>query len=221
MDNNQFLNEINSYISKASFRKTNSINCENIFDITDLYIKEKECLDKILNKKFKNTTEQGNLLEELVKLLFKRIDLIHSIEITNRDTTLGQIDIQLLPVDEVIYDVWGMIKEKPKFMIGECKNFSKKQDKVDRPEIEKICWRSCKGGCLSFFIGYGYTQDAIDEIAYFNNNKDSICFKHQGAFIIPLTLSMLETIILNKINFCYFIKWAIFTSRMMSIANYL
>ncbi|MBW4563976.1 MAG: hypothetical protein KME32_23110 [Mojavia pulchra JT2-VF2] len=224
MNKDIFLEEVNSYINK--FRKfqekqKDSLNCDNVFDITDLYIKEKDYLDKILNDRFTNTTEQGDLLESLVKSLFQRIDLVQSVIITNKDIAIGQIDIQLIPLHEYIYDVWGMIREKPQCMIGECKNYSKKKDAVGRPEIEKICWRSCKGGCLSFFIGHGYTQDAIDEISYFNNNKSSLFYKHQGVFIVPLTLSMLEVVIHNEINFCYFIKWSIDMSRKMNIANYL
>lgn len=224
MDKDIFLKEVESYINK--FKKfqeqqKNSLNCDNVFDSTDLYIKEKDYLDRILNGNFTNTTEQGDLLESLVKSLFDRIDLVKSVIITNKEIAIGQIDIQLIPVDELIYDVWGMIKEKPQCMIGECKNYSKKKDAVGRPEIEKICWRSCKGGCLSFFIGYGYTEDAINEICYFNNNKSSLFYKHQGVFIVPLTLAMLEVIIHNKINFCYFIKWSIDMSRKMYITNYL
>lgn len=224
MDKDIFLREISSYIhklKKIQDRQSNSLNCENVFDNSNLYVLEKGYLEKILNNEFTNTKEQGDLLEFLVKSLFQRIDLVQSVIVTNKDTALGQIDIQLIPLEEYVYDVWGMIKEKPQCLIGECKNYSKKKEAVGRPEIEKICWRSCKGGCLSFFIGHGYTQDAINEISYFNNNKSSLFYKHQGVFIVPLTLSMLEIVIQNDINFCYFIRWSIDMSRKMSIVNYL
>lgn len=224
MDKDKLLDEINIYINKhkkIQGKQKDVLNCDNVFDTTNLYDEEKKYLDKISNGSFANTKEQGDLLELLVKCLFQRIDLLQSVIITNKDMAIGQIDVQLIPVQEYIYDVWGMIKEKPECIIGECKNYSKKKDPVGRPEIEKMCWRSCKGGCLSFFIGYGYTEEAVDEISYFNNNKSSLFYRHQGVFIIPLTLPMLEVVINNKVNFCYFLKWSIDMSRKMNIANYL
>jgi len=223
MTKDKFLADIDLFIKKTEAHccHKNAISCNNVFENADLYAIEKDLLDKILAGNFSNSKEQGDSLENLVKLLFGKIQLVHSIEVTNKDITLGQIDIQLVPIDDALFEVWGLHTQRPEGIIGECKNYSKKKEPIGRPEIEKICWRTCKGGCLSFFIAYGYTEDAINEISYFNSNKKSLCYKHQGALIVPLTLSMLELVIQNKINFCYFIKWAISTSRMMNIANYL
>ncbi len=119
----------------------------------------------------------------------------------------------------MLYTIWGISNNIPRTIIGECKNYPK--DPVGRPEIEKICWRTCKGGCLSFFIGFELTKPALDEIGYFNQNKDSICLNCEGSLIIPITILMLETIIENDINFCYFIRWALQASKIMSITNYI
>jgi hypothetical protein len=222
MDKSVFLREIYSFIEKSKALELieNELTCENIFENSNSYTPEKIILDKIFSTEFKNSKDQGDTLEALVKSLFGRIVLIHNVQITNKDTALGQIDILLVPLRDNIYDVWGLTTEKPKGMIGECKNYSQK--KVDRPEIEKTCWRACKGGCLSFFIGFGYTDDAVQEISEFNLGKEFLCTNHKGAYIVPLTLYMLQEIIENNINFCYFIKWAINTSRMITaIANYL
>jgi len=221
MNKEKFLTDLNSYIRKISSHQKNQVNCGNIFDNSNSYSSEKAYLDRIKASDFSTTKEQGDLLEELVKSLFSRIDLIHSVEITNRDITLGQIDIQLIPVVDTIYDVWGLLKEQPSGIIGECKNYSKKKQPVGRPEIEKTCWRSCKGGCLSFFIGYAFTEDAIKEVGYFNSEKKSLCCKHSGTYVILITVPMLEVIVENQINFCYFIKWAIAMSSLMNIAGYL
>ena len=132
---------------------------------------------------------------------------------------MGQTDIQLLPIDNRLYEIWGIRDCPPMSIIGECKNYPK--DPVGREEIEKICWRTCKGGCLSFFITFDFTQPALDEIAYFNRHKNDLCIKGEGALIVPITIFMLETIITNNINFCYFIRWAILYSKDMNIANYI
>lgn len=222
MNKDKLLTDIDIFIKKSEascFR--DAITCKNVFKNADFYAIENELLDKILTGNFSNTKEQGDSLENLVKLLFGKIQLIHSIEITNKDIALGQIDIQLVPIDDALFEIWGLHKQIPEGIIGECKNYSKKKEAIGRPEIEKICWRTCKGGCLSFFIAYGYTEDAIKEISFFNSHKKSLCYKHEGALIVPLTVSMFELVIQNQINFCYFVKWAISTSKMMNIANYL
>jgi len=218
-----FLEELNQFICKIQGYDgiKNSLNCGNCFDNLNSYESEKLILTKIHEKKYKNTKEQGNILELLVKSLFEKINLVHSIKITGKDIAVGQTDIQLLPIDDddMLYEIWGLKKHKPNSIIGECKNYPK--DNVDRPEIEKICWRTCKGRSLSFFIGFEYSQPALDEISGFNSSKHLICQGCEGALIVPLTFYMLEAIIENNINFCYFINWAISTSKMMSIANYI
>jgi hypothetical protein len=223
MDENKFLVDIQDYINKRinfDTQKNNSMNCNNCFCGDDEYKTEKEIFQKIKSKDFRHTTEQGNLLEDLVKNLFARITLINSLSVTNKDTALGQIDINLIPIDETIYEIWGMIGDFPSCLIGECKNY--KSDKVGRPEIEKMCWRTSKGQALSFFIAQSYTQEAIEEMNYFNLSKESILKKSQGVYIVLLTLKMLEIIIYNNLNFCYFIRWAIETTkRKMAITNYL
>ncbi|OYQ63722.1 hypothetical protein B9G53_15525 [Pseudanabaena sp. SR411] len=145
--------------------------------------------------------------------------MINSFDVTNKDTALGQIDINLIAVDNSLYDVWGMVNDYPSNLIGECKNYS--SEKVSRPEIEKTCWRSAKGKALSFFIGNGYKETAISEIGEFNLYKNQIINNGNGVYIVPISISMLEVVIDNNLNFCYFIKWAIKASKMMAIANYL
>jgi hypothetical protein len=230
VEKDYFLNDLKDYIKKSEESNLlfeNSIGCEHIFENNDNYILENEIFSKIEAQNFSTTKEQGDLLEDLVKSLFSRIKLIATINKTNMDTALGQVDIQLIPVSERFYSILGLVNEIPKGIIGECKNYyekkgSKKTGKVSREEIEKMCWRSCKGGCLSFFIGPDYTREAIKEITEFNKHKASICIQSKGLFIIPLSIHMLKAIIHNNLNFCYFIKWAIETTRNnMSITNYL
>lgn len=84
-----------------------------------------------------------------------------------------------------------------------------------------MCWRASKGQALSFFIAPGFKQPAIEEISDFNLYRENILKKSQGVYIIPITLKMLEIIIDNNLNFCYFTRWAIQSSRQMAIANYL
>lgn len=222
MDEDKFLADLQDYITKSiniDSQKNNTLNCYNCFDFSDNYQEEKEIFNKINSGNFKNTKEQGDLLEDLVKSLFRRITLINSLSVTNKDTALGQIDISLIAIDETIYEIWGMVKNAPSCLIGECKNY--KSDKVGRPEIEKMCWRASKGQALSFFIAPGFKQPAIEEISDFNLYRENILKKSQGVYIIPITLKMLEIIIDNNLNFCYFTRWAIQSSRQMAIANYL
>ena len=224
MDENKFLLDIRDYISKSinfDKKQKNSMNCDNCFCFNDNYTEEKEILSQIKSGNFQNTTEQGNLLENLLKNLFNRFELISSFSVTNRDTALGQIDINLTPIDETIYDIWKMIGDYPYCLIGECKNKLKSKP-VEREEIEKMCWRTSKAQALNFFIGSSYTQPAIKEIGEFHSCKESILKKSEGVYIIPITISMLDIFISNNLNFCYFIRWAIETTkRKMAIANYL
>lgn len=85
-----------------------------------------------------------------------------------------------------------------------------------------MCWRTIKGQALSFFIAPSYTQEAIKEIGEFHSCKESLLKKSEGVYIIPITIPMLDIVITNNLNFCYFIRWAIETTkRKMAIANYL
>lgn len=224
MDTASFSKDIQDFISKSidhDSLKKNVLSCRNCFKNNDNYQDEKIILDKIKRGDFKSTKEQGDLLEELLKKLFSRITLLNSLSVTNKDTALGQIDISLITIDddETIFEIWGMIGDVPSCLIGECKNY--KSDKVARPEIEKTCWRASKGSALSFFIGPAYTQAALDEISYFNLNKQHILNNGQGVYVIPITIDMIEIILLNNLNFCYFIRWAIKSSKRMIISNYL
>lgn len=218
------LQDITSYINKLKQfdeSQNNLLTCDNCFVNNDNYQSEKEILKKIMMQDFANTKEKGDALENLVKSLFEKISLVNNVKVTSKDISLGQTDIQLVPVDDKLYKIWG-IKDRdcfPESMIGECKNYN--TQKVGREEIEKICWRTCKGGCLSFFIGFEFTQDALKEIADFNQYKNDLCVKGKRALIVPITVFMLETVINNKLNFCYFIRWAIQYSRNMNIANYI
>lgn len=223
MNREKFLVEITKYISKSvnlDNRKIDSLNCNNCFDCTDRYTKEKDLINKIKTGIYSNTKDQGDALEELLKSLFDRIDLLHSFDVTNKDTALGQIDISLIPLDNTLYEILGMTEDFPSCLIGECKNYKDPQ-KVGREDIEKTCWRVSKGKGLSFFIGNAYTQKAIEEANEFNLYRESILKESKGVYIVPITFSMIEVIVENDLNFCYFIRWAVQSSKKMAIANYL
>lgn len=222
MNHDKFLLDIQEFITKSiqnDQRKINCLTCNNIFKCEDNYATERGILAEIKAWSSSTTKTQGDLLEDLLKSLFGRISLITSLSVTNRDTFLGQIDVNLITIDEIIYEIWGLRGDCPSSLIGECKNY--KSAKVSRPEIEKSCWRAGKGGSLSFFIGAHFSEDAVKEIGYFNAHKESIFVKSKGVYIIPLTIDMLDVIISNNLNFCYFIRWSIQTSKIMAIANYL
>ncbi len=216
-----FLEELQQFISKregieAHFK--DSLNCCNMFDNENIYEEEKQLISLVMSTRKGRTTEQGDSLENLMKSLFGRVKFIDSVKVTNTNIAIGQIDLQLNPIDEQAYNIWGLIPDRPG-LIGECKNYS--NSKVEREEIEKSCWRSCKSGSLSFFIGPQFTSGALDEVDEFNLYKDNICKKHCGVFIVPLNLDMIEIVIENKINFCYFIQWAIHCSKNHRITSIL
>jgi hypothetical protein len=223
MNKDSFLGDIKDFISKSvkiDSKGTNTLNCNNCFRCNDNYAEEKQIIEDLKNKKFKTSKEQGDCLEILLKKMFKRIELISSFNVTNKDTSLGQIDIILNPIDDTIYDILGLTSDHPNCLIGECKNY--KSDGVSREEIEKTCWRSAKGKALSFFIARSYKKTAVDEIMEFNRYRNNILSTYEGVYIIPITIDMLETVISEHINFCYFIRWAIQSSKtIMSINNYL
>ena len=181
----QFLLDIKDFINKSitiDSQKRNAIHCNNAFSFDNNYEEEKKILSKIKLANHKNTKEQGDILEELLKKLFNRITLISSLSVTNKDTALGQIDINLVTIDEMmIYEIWGMIGDYPSCLIGECKNYD--SNGVSRPEIEKTCWRACKGQALSFFIGKSFKEPAIKEISYFNLHKQNFLSISHGVYI--------------------------------------
>ena len=217
----KFVEDLNRFIAKVQSVEINDpTTCETIFSNLDKYAQEKVYLREIASQNFATAKDRGDALEKLILKLFNRIDLLDSISMTRKETILGQLDLQIVTVRDYIYDVWGMIRDKPEveYIIGECKNYT---NPVGRPEIERICWRAIKGNCLAFFIATEYTKDALDEIAYFNRNIKNILPNYNGVYIIPISISMIEAIVENDINFCYFIKWAIKNSKIMSIVNYL
>ena len=74
MDKDKFLVDIQDYINKSiniNSSKNNILTCQNCFDNSDQYKQEKEIFKNIKSGNFKNTKEQGDLLENLVKSLFK------------------------------------------------------------------------------------------------------------------------------------------------------
>jgi len=201
-------------------KQANAVNCNNMFDMGKLYENESQLINSVFSTTNQNTTEQGNSLENLMKALFGRIKFLNQVAVTNRDTVIGQIDLQITPIDQTAYDILGLI-ERPQGIIGECKNYkSNKSNTVEKEEIEKMCWRCCKSGNLGFFIGPKFTSGALQEINEFNLYKESICKKHVGILIVPLNLEIIKFIVENKINFCYFITWSIFKSRDNSITSY-
>ncbi len=217
----KFIEDLNRFIRKVqSVENNDPTTCATVFSNRDRYSEEKIYLQEIASENFSTTKDRGDALEKLILRIFNRIDLLDSITMTRKETVLGQLDLQMVTVRDYIYDVWGMIRDKPsvEYIIGECKNYT---NPVGKPEIERICWRASKGACLAFFIATEYTKDAIDEIAYFNQNRQNILINFQGVYVIPISISMIEAIVENNINFCYFIKWAIKNSKIMSIVNYL
>ncbi|WP_319420031.1 hypothetical protein [Pleurocapsa sp. FMAR1] len=217
----KFIEDLNRFISKVQSAEINNpTTCATIFSNSDQYADEKAYLEELATENFSTAKDRGDALEKLIIKIFNRIDLLDGISITRKETVLGQLDLQLVTVRDFIYDVWGMTRDKPtvEYMIGECKNYT---NPVGRPEIERICWRATKGACLAFFIATEYTKDALDEIAYFNQNKQNLLLNSNGVYVIPISISMIEAIVNNNINFCYFIKWAIKNSKIMSIVNYL
>jgi hypothetical protein len=220
-----FLKDLNSFIEKdKNLSIRDQLTCSNCFENTDDYSEEKALISVIKSNNFSSTSQKGDALEKLMKSLFNTVSLIASTEVTNKYTAIGQIDLLLTPLRSNLYDIWGLASEKPKGIVGECKNYTKvkNQNKISKQEIEKSCWRACKSGCLSFFIGPEYTKDALSEVAYYNNNKHLLCTNHTGALLVPISLPMIEIIIENNINFCYFIYWAVMKSQGVApILNYL
>jgi hypothetical protein len=219
----QFISEVNDFIERAkkveSFR--NSINCGNCFDLADKYSYERGLVNLIKAGSFPTTKEKGDCLENLIKSLFSRINILQAPKITSCDSNLGQIDIQIIaPDEEIFFSILGIHSERPNGMIGECKNWP--ASKVGREDIEKICWRTCKGGCLGFFVAFDYTSGAIEEIGEFNLHCRSICCRcERNSMIVPMTIDMISIIVEENINFCYFLQWAIRSSPLMSIRPYL
>ncbi|MBV5262342.1 restriction endonuclease [Synechococcus moorigangaii CMS01] len=117
-----------------------------------------------------------------------------------------------------MFDIWGLGAEHPSGIIGECKNY---KGAVGRDVIEKFCWRVSKGNQLGFIIANKYTDDACKEVGYINLNKQSILIKHEGVYVILITLGMIDLIVTNNVNFCYFIRWGIQLSKNMEISNYI
>jgi hypothetical protein len=220
-----FLKDLNSFIEKnESLSRRDQLTCANCFENNDNYSKEKALIAIVKSNDFSNTSQKGDALENLMKSLFDKISLIDSTEVTNKSTAIGQIDLLLTPLRSNLYDIWGLASEKPKGIIGECKNYTKikSQNKISKQDIEKSCWRACKSDCLSFFIGPEYTEDARLEVAYYNNHKHLLCTNHIGALLVPISLQMIETVVENNVNFCYFIYWAIMKSHSVApILNYL
>jgi len=216
----KFIEDLERFIHKVKKCEGESTTCETVFSNSDSYCQERAYLRELALNKFKTTKERGDVLENLVQSIFNRIDLLDGITVTRKQTLLGQLDLQLVTLRDYIYDIWGMFSDKPEsdYIVGECKNYT---TPVGRDEIERACWRASKGSCLFFFIATSYTQPALDEIAYFNKQRDTILIKHKGVYIVPLSLPMIEAVIANDINFCYFLKWAIKHSKIMTIINYL
>lgn len=195
-------------------------SCEDAFDNEDGYEKERKLLQENKQNNL-DSNRKGEILEEIVFSLFSRIA---SLEVVNRNqakTSLGQIDLQVLISDKSAYDILGLIpRPSSDLIIGECKNFKGKP--IELENIEKACWRSCKGRSLQFFIGTKYTQAAIDEIRHFNSYKQTIFLGSEGVWMVPITIDMIEAVVENNINFLSFLKWSIkYSINQMVIAQYL
>jgi hypothetical protein len=218
-----FLDELNKFISKAQGIESirDSLNCGNCFDLENDYENEKILIKEIRGGKFTTEKAKGDCLELFLKTLFSRVKLIHAPEMTSHETNIGQIDIQIIPLDEeAFFNILGIQRDYPNGVIGECKNWP--SAKVGREDIEKMCWRTCKGGCLSLFVTFRYTKEALDEISEFNLHCNDICNRCKAnSFIVPITIDMLSIVVEHNINFCYFLKWAIATSKSMSIRPHL
>jgi hypothetical protein len=221
----KFLDELNKFISKAQGFESirDSLNCGNCFDAENDYEQEKILIEQIKNGEFATEKAKGDCLELFLKRLFSRIKLLHAPDDTSHETNIGQIDIQIIPLDEeAFFNVLGIQRDYPNGFIGECKNYPKKTNKVGREDIEKMCWRTCKGGCIGLFVTFNYTKEALDEISEFNLHCNDICSRCKAnSLIAPITIDMLSIVVEHNINFCYFLKWAIATSKSMSIRPHL
>jgi hypothetical protein len=136
----KFTSEINQFIQRSQFIESirDSINCKNCFCDENLYVEEEALIKRIQDNDFTDTNKKGDCLEEVIKLLFSRIKIIHTPRITNLDSSLGQIDIQIVAPDlQAFFNILGIHKDYPRIIIGECKNWTTK--KVGREDIEKIC----------------------------------------------------------------------------------
>lgn len=205
-----FLQELKCTISRMESIEShdeNSVGCKDLFNGEEMYDEEEKLFLQVTSS-HKNTTEQGDALENLLKKLFNRIQFLDCVAVTNKDIAIGQIDLQLNVISDRAYKFLGLIDESPLGLMGECKNYGFNK-KVPKDDIEKICWRCCKSGFLSFFIGANFTSGALNEIDTFNLNKRDFCVKNHGVYIVPIDLEMLQVVIENKINFCYFVKWLV------------
>jgi hypothetical protein len=221
-----FLKDISKFIENAQriAEKRGSYHCGNCFENENQYDEEKELIREILDNQFSSQKVKGDCLEKLIKKLFSRIQILQSVDCTSYESNIGQIDIQINMLEEdTSFDVLlGIKRDFPSGIIGECKNYPNKDSKVSREDIEKMCWRTCKRGCVSFFISFYFTGPAIAEIGAFNLNCCDICCRcGPNSRIVPITIDMISLIIENNINFCYFLKWAFHSTRLMSINSYL
>jgi hypothetical protein len=96
-ETDNLIRDVSEFIEKVeNSAQKNQLTCGNCFQNLDDYKEEKILFGKIKIGNFSNTKEQGDALEELVKLMFSRIDLVKSVTITTKETAIGQIDIILM-----------------------------------------------------------------------------------------------------------------------------
>lgn len=135
----KFVEDLNRFIEKVRSSEIGEpTTCASVFDNSDQYAAEKVYLSEISTENFATSKDRGDALEKLILRIFNRIELLDSITITRKETVLGQLDLQLVTIQDFIYDIWGMTRDKPdvEYIIGECKNYT---NPVGKPEIERIC----------------------------------------------------------------------------------
>ncbi len=67
-----------------------------------------------------------------------------------------------------------------------------------------------------------FTKDSQKEISFFNGFVRTLKDHPGNAILIPITLEMIDVVLNENINFCYFLRWAIQgTQNNMAISNYL
>ncbi|MGD1902699.1 MAG: hypothetical protein ACFB9N_10720 [Geitlerinemataceae cyanobacterium] len=160
------------------------------------------------------------MLEDLMRKLFHRFDLAEPYSRNTCDTGIGQVDLILTAISDEFYEILGL-KDKPKGIVGECKNY-KPSKALGRPIVEQMCWRSIKGGSLILVVAKEFTKDSQKEISFFNGFVRTLKDHPGNAILIPITLEMIDVVLNENINFCYFLRWAIQgTQNNMAISNYL
>ena len=122
MDSSIFVKQLSDFVDKESQLEllnlqSMAINCIDLFN-SDPYLEEKKIIDEIFNNKKLTIQQKGSYLENLAKLLFSRCIALDNIQITHYDTEIGQIDIILPIMNDIVFDILNV--NPASIIIGEC-----------------------------------------------------------------------------------------------------